>query len=114
MSKFFSMIVSVAVQPLEAAGADAEHEPAGRGFLDRGDDVGERPVRERVLAVGADVGHVHAGDAREHARRLARPDRRRSRNAPSALGGITGTPPPGGNPGPDAGGPGAMIGGNVS
>ena len=111
MSKFFSIDREVAVEPLEAAGSHAEHEPAGGGFLDGRDDVGEGPVRERVLAVGADVGSVHAGNARNHARRLARPHRRRPRNAPSARTGNHRHSPPGAGPGP---GPGAVIGGSVS
>ena len=38
--------LDVAHQPLKAVGPDADHESTGRGFFDRGDDVGERAVRE--------------------------------------------------------------------
>ena len=41
--------LDVAHQALKAVGPDADHESTGRGFLDRGDDVGERAVRERIV-----------------------------------------------------------------
>ena len=64
--------LDVAHQPLKAVGPDADHESTGRGFFDRGDDVGERAVRERIVVVGPDVGHVHAGDAGKRAARARR------------------------------------------
>ena len=90
----------VAAEPAEAAGPDAEHEPAGRGLVDVGDDVGIRPVRERLLTVGADVVHVVVGQARAGAR------------GPSPAGRVRGRPagrgPAGGraSPGRPAAGPG--------
>ena len=66
--------LDVARQPLKAVGPDADHESAGWGFIDRGDDVGERAVRKRIVMVGPDVGHVHAGNAGKRAGGLAGAD----------------------------------------
>ena len=69
--------LDVARQPLKAVGPDADHESTGWGFIDRGDDVGERAVRERIVMVGPDVGHVHARDTGKRAGGLAGADRGR-------------------------------------
>ncbi len=126
--------LDVAHQPLKAVGPDADHESAGGGLFDRGDDVGERAVRERIVVVGPDVGHVHAGDAGKRAGGLAGADGRRGGIGGAALrrdagvkgggagtstdgsvfsGGLNGSLPNGSSPGPlgSAVVPGAALGG---
>ena len=55
----------------------ADHESTGWSFIDRGDHVGERAIREGIVTVGPDVGHIHAGDTRKRAGGLAGTDGRR-------------------------------------